>query len=322
MRRLTLTTAALLPAIASAHFSILHPPTAVQLVGQEANTPPCGYGTPPSPSGTPHPFLVTGSQVALSTHGEADWQIMYTVDTVPAAAGSGGNWTDLIAPLETEGDGNFCITNLQAPGLGLGPHGGIIREGPKNGWISVRAHMEEGWFYQCAYVRFVEVATLEFPVVCANSTGVSVKYRDGSDDGDDGEHSSKTSKTKTSTKYTNSTTTKTSTDIATSTSAGSTTLTSTDSLSMSMPSPTDVPSDTSSRTIQSPGPGASTITSTSVVIPTDGTTARPTGTGSATSASIAVPTGAATNTKGSPLGMAGFSAVVLGAAVLCAGFML
>ena len=227
MTRTTAIVAAILPALASAHFSILHPPTAFVIAGEENKTPPCGYGTPPDPSTTPHPFLISGSQIALSTHGEADWDITYTLGD-PSAGNA--TWTDLYPDLETEGDGNFCIPNAKA-------NVPTTTEGGTRGWISVKAEMAEGTYFQCAYVAFVNVATLEFPVVCANSTGVRVEYRnDGDDDDND---TTTTSKTSTSTKYTNSTTTKTTTGV-TSTSATTTTLTGTNtSPTYSMPSPTD-----------------------------------------------------------------------------------
>lgn len=314
MTRTTALVAALLPALASAHFSILHPPTAFVIAGEENKTPPCGYGTPPDPSTTPHPFLISGSQIALSTHGEANWDITYTLGD-PSAGNA--TWTDLYPDIETEGNGNFCIPNARA-------NVPTTTEGGTRGWISVKAEMAEGTYYQCAYVAFVNVATLEFPVVCANSTGVKIEYRSDGDDDDD-DDTTTTSKTSTSTKYTNSTTTRTTTG-ATSTSP-----------THSMPSPTDDDDgdddDNSTPTPNPPAPtdttqppqptddGPSTITSTSTVGPTDdGQSPAPTGTGT-TSVPIAVPTGAAAQTKGSPLGMPGFAAVVLGAGILCAGLL-
>lgn len=323
MTRTTALVAAILPALASAHFSILYPPTAFVIAGEENKTPPCGYGTPPDPSITPHPFLISGSQIALSTHGEADWDITYTLGD-PSVGNA--TWTDLYPDIETEGDGNFCIPNARA-------NVATTTEGGTRGWISVKAEMAEGTYYQCAYVSFVNVATLEFPLVCANSTGVKVEYRNDGDDDDD-DDTSTTSKTSTSTKYTNSTTTKTTTGL-TSTDATTTTLTGTNtSPTFSMPSPTDDDDDDDDAT-PTPNPpaptdttpppptdqGPSTITSTSTVAPTDnGESPAPTGTGT-TSVPIAVPTGAAAQTKGSPLGMPGFAAVVFGAGILCAGLL-
>ena len=332
--------AALLPPLVSAHFSILHPPTAFVLAGEQATTSPCGYGTPPDPQASAHPYLSSGSQIALSTHGDSDWTIQYTLDPVPAAPGSGGNWSEMIAPIETEGDGNFCITTAAAAASAAG----------SKGWVSIRGEMAEGTYYQCAYVNFVNVTTLEFPVVCANSTGVKVGYDTGDDEDDT------TTSTTTSTRYTNSSTTKTTTSTGiTSTSAGTTTLTGTNtSTTYSIPSPTDdddgddgddntptptptgdqpPPTDTDAPpqpTDDGPtqtggddgdddGAGPSTITSTTDVVPTQSGEGQ---TGTATSSgAVQVPTGAAVNTKGSPLGMAGFSAVVLGAGILCAGLL-
>lgn len=348
MPRTTTLVAALLPALTAAHFSILHPPAAFISTGSEPNQPPCGPGTLPDSQAPAHPYLTSGSQIALSTHGEADWAIQYSLDAVPAAAGAGGNWSDMLAPLETEGDGTFCITTARAQALvdeAVGPISNDRSVG-KKGWISIRAEMQEGTFYKCAYVNFVNVTTLEFPLACKNDTSVRVGYDIGDDD-------DKTSTTTTSsTRYTNSTTTETTTGI-TSTSAGTTTLTGTNtSPTVSMPSPTDgddgddgdsstatnqptdvMPTDTPPQPTNAPVPtdgeggdendGPSTITSTSIVVPTQtGGAGGGGGQGTATSSgAIQVPTGAAVNTKGSPLGMAGFSAVVLGAGILCAGLL-
>lgn len=312
MARATTLIAALLPALASAHFSILYPPTAFITTGSGANQPPCGPGTLPDTQAADHPYLNAGSEIALSTHGSADWSIRYSLDPIPTA---GGNWTDMIAPIETEGDGVFCITTAKAQAT------------DQRGWISIKAEMQEGTYYHCAYVNFVDVATLMFPLACKNDTSVKVDFDDGKDDGED-----KTSTTKTSTRYTNSTSStkyhnSTMTQTTQTTTGGSVTSKGTTTVTGSKTktaddgddsTTTNQPTDTSPQPTADDGP--STITSTSIVLPTQTSGGGQSGTATS-SGSVQVPTGAAVNTKGSPFGMAGFAAVVLGAGILCAGLL-
>ncbi|KAJ1334972.1 DUF6595 domain-containing protein [Microdochium nivale] len=156
-------TALLLATTATAHFTVLYPPTMQPFSDDSEDQAPCGGYTPNlSASGlVVTDFHVGGDSIGTkSSHSQQNWLYRITTDSSPGS--TGGNWTQ-ISPIVTQsGAGAYCKSGLTVPDSWVG----------KTAILSIVGNAPDGLLYQCSAVKFVAGKAASTPSQCTNANGI------------------------------------------------------------------------------------------------------------------------------------------------------